>query len=303
MPQHVNAHGQIVGYATEPSLQTRHAFFWEPVGGSGTPQWRANRLDDRGAVSSEATAINTQGDIIGITWTPDGTAHACLWQQGTRYEIRNASPPNSDKTVWHPTAINARREIVGWGTDSQNRLHLGYCPPITKFTGSSIIAPANWIDLGIGYQVALNDAGDIVGDFKAEDGQIHACRWQILSRDSRKTGKSGESGDSRRRTVLESLPGTGESHALAINRQGQIVGRVVRTGTSTTEPGEPVPVLWEQGHIIDLNRRLITRFAGKLEEAIAINDSGQILCTARQGIWGRAVLLTPRAGGYTIQVF
>jgi hypothetical protein len=62
-------------------------------------------------------------------------------------------------------------------------------------------------------------------------------------------------------------------------------------------------VLWEQGHIIDLSRRLVTRFDGKLEEAIAINDSGQILCTARQGIWGRAVLLTPGKGGYAIQVF
>lgn len=322
MPQGINAQGQIIGYATEPSLQTRHAFLWEPISGSrnsgsrnsgsrnsgrensGNRQWRAKRLDDSGFVSSEATAINAQGDIVGTTWTSDGAAHTCLWQQGVRREIRDATASSSNNIIWHPTAINARCEIVGWGTDAQNRVHTGYCSPITRLTGSATIAPANWIDLGIGYEVAINNEGDIVGDFRAEDGRFHACRWQTLSHDSHsRNGQDGDIGTNRRRIALESLPDTEESHALAINRRGQIVGRAIRTATNTTEPGAPVPVLWEQGHIIDLSRRLVTRFDGKLEEAIAINDSGQILCTARQGIWGRAVLLTPGKGGYAIQVF
>ena len=335
LPLGINTPGQIVGYASEATMQTRHAYLWEPAP-SNLPakspfEWTAHALKDEGATSSEATAINTSGDIVGIRWRSDGVPHACMWHQGACLDLESTRS-------WHPTGINSKGEVVGWGMDASNHVHLYHFAPIgplnsltvgQKTVGRKSVAhtkePAQTgvsgalTDLGNGYQIAINDNGEMAGDYLGRDGHYHACFW-------RPNAKSTRQGYIRE--DLPDLPGSMESHAIALNSRGQIVGRVSLSlidrakdktkdktkdqyrnkghndqKNSENRPGEPIPVLWEKGQAVDLRTRLNARLEGVLEEAIGINGSGQILCTGRQGIWGRAVVLTPIEGKYRIQIF
>ena len=281
-PKGINARAQIVGFANERTRQTNHAVIWEwqpaELSNRLNAALKIEALDDNSAVSSEAAAINNRGEIVGARWTPDGICHACRWHNGLQSEL-----DRQNRTDWRPTGINDTGDIVGWGLDALNRSHLFHWH-------DNILT-----DLGRGYQIALNQRGQIAGDYEIPEHLFRACIW-----------------NGNLRADLPMLSGTNESHALALNDRGQIVGRAVRvntmqsrneSGAERTDYGMPHPVLWEGGSVRDLNTLLPVGTPYVLEEAIGINDTGQILCTARQGIWGRAVLLTPIDSHWTIECF
>lgn len=328
LPQAINSRYQIVGYATEEAMQTRHACLWEPRKGAGGIyfEWSASRLPDGEAISSEAVAINDGGDTVGDFWSREGKSHPCLWRGGNCFELvanslhrldtdterfqrGDGTPPITEKSrkksredssvVWHPTGINAQGEIVGWGLQSSDKsdgwAHLYHFVPTQKLNqlvakqgGGIGTLEGSLTDLGHGRHIAINDRGDMAADTDNPSGEVGACLWR-----QRRLGFL----QSYERYFLPEPTGYRESHALALNNRGQVVGRYTAGNradrTQQAHPGEPVPVLWEKGEAINLRTRLLTPFDGVLEEAIAINDAGQILCTGRQGIWGRGVLLSP----------
>ena len=268
LPNGINAQGQIAGFANEQARQTRHAVLWErlPIkpGAVAIPETQENYtvhpLDDGGALSSEATAINARGEIAGIRWTRQGICQACYWRDGLCNEVDSHAP-----VAWRPTGLNEAGDMVGWGRDALNNVHL--------FSWHQHVLT----DLGRGYQIALNQRGQLAGDYETPDHRFHACLW-----------------NGKHRLPLPMLPGTNESHALALNDHGQIVGRASWSNSLSnsklnfvpdteeksreeqgTKNGTPHPVLWEKGHALDLNTLVPAGSSYVLEEAIAINNAGQ----------------------------
>lgn len=261
-PQGINDGGQVVGYASQSDNQSRHAVTWQ----NGRPLW----LEDGNALSSEATAVNNQGVIVGFRITSDRMTHAAQWQNGRMQEL-----PTQANVQWYPSGINAQGEIVGCGMDAANRPHLYHWRQ-------------NYLtDLGTGYHISLNNRGQIAGDYRTSDRHLHACLW-----------------NGSVRKELPAPPGTNNSRAFGINDQGQIVGSASSPNPQQdTTLGTPIPLLWDKGRALDLNTVRPPHADYTLEEALAINNNGQIVCTARQGKWGRAALLTPTPTGWQIQVY
>jgi probable HAF family extracellular repeat protein len=260
-PRGLNTSGQIVGFADDPYRQTQQAILWD--------ERRVTRLNDAGAMSSDARAINDRGEIVGLRCTQPGVWRVCLWRNGALSE-----PAPLNTTGWYPSGINNRGDIAGWGTGSDNRPHL--------FAWQGDV----FTDLGRGYQIGLNNRGQMAGDYEAADRRFHACVW-----------RNGQ------RALLPELPDTLESHAIALNDREQIVGRVTRQNAAAGG-GQTFPVLWQNGHAHDLNTLLPSGFPYLLEDAVAINNAGQILCIARprQGIWGQGILLTPAQNHWQIKI-
>jgi probable HAF family extracellular repeat protein len=139
------------------------------------------------------------------------------------------------------------------------------------------------IDLGtLGDYVtpsAINDAAQIVGSAGLRpstgtyDVSKHAFLWQ-----------SGVMTD------LGTLPGDVISYASDLNNVGQIVG-------GSCEPlwRDCRPVLWNEGFIIDLTTVIPAESGWQLQEALDINDAGQILVSGVHGGALHSGLLIPAA--------
>jgi probable HAF family extracellular repeat protein len=114
-----------------------------------------------------------------------------------------------------------------------------------------------------GDSAAINDAGEIVGEGDAPDGQASATLW-------RKTGRKWQT------TYLGTLHSGDCARAVSINASGQVIGDSGPNGCSTT-----LPFLWEDGGpMMDLNTLVPPDSGLQLFEAgqIAgqINDRGEM---------------------------
>jgi probable HAF family extracellular repeat protein len=122
----VNNLGQVVGWAETPAQDPTcvdaqvlrfHAVLWEPKSGSND-KLKARELHPfPGDVASAATAINDEGQVVGISGRCDQSVgrfsalHAVLWDKnGAPTEI-----PNLGGKTWHtPMDINAQGDVVGF---------------------------------------------------------------------------------------------------------------------------------------------------------------------------------------------
>lgn len=74
-PTAINAHGDVVGFAGDPSDPTggiTHAFLWTRAGGM-------RLLDGDPSDNSTATGINASGEVVGYFVAADGKLHAFVW--------------------------------------------------------------------------------------------------------------------------------------------------------------------------------------------------------------------------------
>lgn len=104
----INEAGQVVGMSHSPSSFWQ-ATFWPP---DGPPQ----RLPTLPSYSeAQAHSINNAGQVVG--WASRrGIGRACLWQNGTAYDLNLQIPPDSGWTLQEARAINDKGWIVGGGT-------------------------------------------------------------------------------------------------------------------------------------------------------------------------------------------
>jgi probable HAF family extracellular repeat protein len=75
----INDYGQVVGYAASTGYASPdHAFLWTPTSPNGTAG-SAIDLGTLGGASSNASKVNSQGQVVGTADAADGYARAFLW--------------------------------------------------------------------------------------------------------------------------------------------------------------------------------------------------------------------------------
>jgi len=187
-----------------------------------------------GDTSGAATAINDNGQIVGISGICDQAVgrhtakHAVLWENGAVTDIY----PDAPAPWWNtPTAINQRGDIVGFAGDPAfvegDILHafkwtkedgIHQLKPLKHRTPEHVDSEA----------YGINEAGQVVG-VSCDADQVD-CRAVIWDRSSNATDlndfKGGYSG------VL--------AIAKDINNNGEIAGRAIDAGVLKAYLAEPV---------------------------------------------------------------
>ena len=204
----VNPSGEIVGY-TNFSTGT-HA-----SSTTGTTSIDLGTLD---GTSSNATAVNFAGQIVGNSLTPDGATHAFIWEAGTMRDLGTLGGSNA-----MALAINSSGQVAGYSNTASGEVHafiwesgtmrdLGTLGGAMSIVGPSGDAPLTtsspsfsvlWRASG---SHLMNDAGQIAGTSLTAAGETHAFLW--------------EAGTMR---DLGTTSGT-FSEAVAINVFGQVAG-------------------------------------------------------------------------------
>jgi len=302
----INDLGQVVGISRGATGASR-AFLWTP--GQGMVD-----LGDLpgGTDMSGAYGINNAGTVTGgstIVYSLEGT-HAFRWSaQGGLVDL--GAMPTSYYSVG--VGINAAGTIVGWTglpavrTTAFTQAEGGAMTLLTTPSGSSTQANA------------INDSGTVAGFTLKTNGTTRATVWsggtrtelpdlpggadyssaQAINADGLVVGGSGvaNGGHAFAWTAAGGMVDLGDldggnvaSVAWSVNDAGDIVG----TGSSTTQPNHAL--LWRDGQMIDLGLVPEVQAAGwQLEQAMDINNQGQITGIGRLGGQVRSFVLTPVA--------
>lgn len=304
----VNDHGQVVGWSTTAAGQ-RHAFMYS----NGFMTDLGTLV---GGTHSDALAINDMGVVVGesgINGPGPGfpeIQQGFVWQQGQMSSVGALYCPCSFNVRYGISAlsgINDSGDAAGWSETVR---------------GSWVLHAAAWKsqalqDLGggagdwsISHVFAINDAGEMIGDYAAGAGQLgtnifdrQANLWRndgthvnlgtlpgfatsvglALDPHGDVAGWSGSADGSTSHAFLWSgggmldlgvLPGYANSTALALNGYRQVVG------SSTSADGSlSHAFLWSHGQMFDLNDLVPQNAGWVLNQAAGINMFGQIVGT------------------------
>jgi probable HAF family extracellular repeat protein len=208
---------------------------------------------------SRAYAVNSRGRVVGHSLTQRAGLWQAFWWQGdvgTRSIIDINSPDGGFASVGY--GINNRDEVAGEHGGRAFLIRDGVREMLGVLDGD-VSSSAR----------AVNAIGVVAGFSVAADGTRRAFIWDARMRE------------------LPHIPGYVSSEALAINVQGDLVGR-----SGNGDLSDARAVLWQDGGAVDLNSR-VTAPGWLLVSATGINDVGQIAGTALRGGERRAYLLTP----------
>jgi probable HAF family extracellular repeat protein len=232
----INATGQISGWEL-PGDDSSLAVKW-----TGTTP---TILSSLGGTFSSAGAINSLGQIAGFSGTTGN-------QAGT-------------PVVWNGTTPTALGTVVGTGTFTGAAVGINDSGKIVGNLGfGSKVFAAEWTgttptllgSLGgnTSQAVAINNAGQIIGDSETTGGETEAVEW------------SG--------TVPFTLGSLGISSAAeGINNAGDVVGSF----DTTTPTFQTRGFLYTSGTAYDLNSLILPGSNVLVTNAAGINDSGQIV--------------------------
>jgi len=288
----INNSGQIVGYAATTN-QPHHAAFWA---NSSSPPIDLGAL---GGTFGEALGINDSGEIVGDATTPaDAEDDAAVWTNHNSGAVDLGSLGGPDGAA---QGINGLGQMVGYATASNGDTHA------TFWANSSSSA----IDLGtlggtFGEALGINGIGQIVGDaLTTSNAADHAAFWANNSSSAVDLGSLGgtysgassinnsgqivgyaytTSNATYHATVWTNTStgpidlgtlGGADSQANGNNGTGQIVGYSQTTSNTDTHA-----TLWTNSSssaIVDLNSLIPTNSGWVLQQANAINDSGEIV--------------------------
>jgi probable HAF family extracellular repeat protein len=254
----INASGQVAGTST----------FGATVWSGGSPTLLPPL---GGSSSSQGFGINNSGQVVGFSSIGCCAAAATLWSGGTATNLGTLG--GSSGLAF---GINSSGQVVGMSTitgDTANRA--------TLWSGGTIV------NLGAERAVAINDAGQIVGQGSNAGGSGGATFWN-----------SSASGP------IDLGWGSGPG-AIAndLNGAGDVVGMGAIGGSWGL--GSEHGLLWDGSTSFDLNSLLdaATWSDWTILSAVAINDLGQILVRAATFQSGTdtlgsfsTLLLTPCSG-------
>jgi probable HAF family extracellular repeat protein len=267
----VNARGQVVGGATNgiPDLSS--------IVGLSTQVrallWENGAMQDLGTLPGGTDAlallINERGQIVGQSYAASSippptpfcaefplTLHGFLWEEGKMVDLGTLGG-----SCTFTYALNNRGQVVGQSSVAEDATSHPYIwDPQHGMT--DLLKDG---DLGgtYGYAQWINDAGTVVGTVSsANDQALLAALW-----------KGGVI------TNLGTLPGDACSATDAINSAGQVVGgsgfNAAEFFPACTDLVEHA-FLWENGTMVDLNAFVSPGSDLTLNEAVFINDRGEI---------------------------
>jgi probable HAF family extracellular repeat protein len=266
----INDAGQVVG-ASETTRDDdhdgfldSHAFLWNP----DTDTMRD--LGTLGGSSSDALSINRAGQVVGVSKTADGYDHAFLWDPGTGTMRDLGTLPGGSWSI--ATAINNAGQVVGRAEVWRDDDHDGHRDTHAFLWDPSARTMLDIGTLGGAYSeaVAINNAGQVLGQGYAADGSWHAFLWF-----------AGTLRD------LAPLVPNG-SRVYGINNSGRIVGK------STGADGWDHAFQWDP--VAGTMRDLGTLPGVRNSYASGINDDGQIAVTCWDGYDNYAALWDPATG-------
>jgi probable HAF family extracellular repeat protein len=257
----VNGLGQVAGAALDTTPDPYSLLDLLFYGSSNGTQaraflWQNGEKQDLGTLGTGNDAlaffVNEAGQVAGFAYTnaiPNSTTglptfHPFLWEKGKGMRDLGSF---GGTAVINLNGLNQRGQVVGSLT----------------LPGDATWHPFLWdgerlIDLGtlggdMSYGNWVNDAGEVAGQSALPGDQIfHGFLW-----------KNGRMLD------LGLLPGDSFSDTSNVNSKGQVVGL---SGNSISSRA----VLWEKGHIFDLNTLVPAGSGVTLTWALYINDRGEI---------------------------
>jgi probable HAF family extracellular repeat protein len=304
----VNLSGTVTGWSNlGPGGVYERAYTWQNGWLEALPVLGGN------PVLSMGYSLNTSGQVVGYSSSPDGTSRAVLWSGTGITDLGTLGGRNA--AALH---VNDLGQKVGWSEFSPES---GERRAVIWSSSGGISALA----AGGNYNAAwsINDAGKAVGECVTLSSPLvmQPCAWpggvlavlggsQGSARDINEAGTIAGWAETAQLDHhggyiphaalwdaggvhdLGSLPGNKVSRANAINAQGQVVGAASTAGDLASSPTHAV--LWEDGQITDLNDRLPVGADWVLTEAYGINDAGQIVgAGGHAGVYYRAFMLTP----------
>jgi probable HAF family extracellular repeat protein len=294
--QGLSANGQVTGAS---SGTTDHAFRWTTGGG----------MEDLGTLGgsgsrnrSYGNGINSAGQVAGVSPNTSGQDRAFLWTPGSGMQVL----PTLGGISGGANGINDSGQVVGYAQNASLRDQ----PFLWTATGGiQDLGALSGYDAG--RATAINASGQVAGYsyLSTSGGSTRAFRWTAaggmqdlgvgngsaafaISANGAVVGRSGNGADA----FLWTAPGTvqtladygGQAAATGINSSGLIVGYVQTLGGASTY----VAALWQGGTLIDLNTLLPASSGWVLQNATAVNDTGQITGYGTYNGEYRAFLLT-----------
>lgn len=304
----VNDFGTVVGWSTTAGGQ-RHAFLYN----NGTMTDIGTLI---GGTASEAHAISDQGVVVGMSGINGLGAgfpeidQGFTWQQGKM---------TSAGALYCPCSFNVRygaSDLIGVNDSGRA---VGWSETVR---GSWVLHGMSWQngglqDLGggagdwsISHMYAINDAGQVVGDYAQDAGKLgtttfdrQAALWQSdgtrqilgllpgyttsvalgINAGGDVVGWSGTADGSQSHAFLWRngamqdlgvLPGYATSRALGVNGRDQVVGWCSSADSSVSHA-----FLWFDGRMHDLNDLVRSGSGWVLQQAAGINVLGQIVGT------------------------
>jgi probable HAF family extracellular repeat protein len=269
-PTAINDLGQVVGVSGSTAFRT-------------APQAAIGPLDGLGGLgggTSSAAAINNLGQVAGAGRTPSGKDHAFRTAPGAA-----VNPLTDDlgdlfdgNQFSASTGINNKGQVVGLSGINPTRAFRtspnAKINPLTDDLGS-LGGPQT-------QAIAINDAGQVVGDSDISPSLHHAFRTAPNAAINSSSDLGMPAGHD---------PAVYRSVAWALNQAGDVVGWYVPVNQAA---GRSRAFLYTDDGIVDLNDLLDPSITGwTLMAGYGINDSGQILAVGNFNGADRLALLTP----------
>ncbi len=241
----INANGQVAG----------NGLLYEKGQDKGTRLllWTQGKAKNLGAPSATATGMNAAGHVIATDY---GAEEAFLWTDS----LHKLNALGNDPSGYNPNyalAINNKDQVAGNSSTDTGVFSTLWQNGLIQSLGTINPDPdAQPYDSAI----AINELGQIIGYSNLPTGGQHAYLWE--------NGLMTDIG------VLGVADGYEYSFPNALNNKGQVVGY-----SSYSENGVPKgqhAFIYQNKTLTDLNTLLPIGSGWLLENALAINDKGQI---------------------------
>ena len=243
----INASGTIVGQSGLNGAST-HAVVWAKAGNGSYAIQDLGSLAPLAGNYSRANAINSSGQIVGISGTPQNGQTAFIYKNGVMTDLNSLLPAGSSITLYEATAINDYGQILAYSLNYATSVRTTYV-----LTPASPLPPTALIESYIGSVVPgavtsiQANEGDFL-EFTAQDssdpnipGGPLTYLWQQIS------GPQGQSFSNNNAVFAINVPNVGGTmtyqltvtDALGLSASATVNIQILTTVARIAQPTQP----------------------------------------------------------------